>query len=153
MHVALINPDIPQNTGNVARTCVMTGTSLHLVGELGFSLDDRHMRRAGLDYWQHLNFRYHESFDALVKEYGNHTFYFFSTRGKRRYSEIAYGYNDFLVFGSETEGLPPGLLDRWRDFSCRIPMVRGITRSLNLSNTVALVLYEALRQHHFPGME
>ncbi len=153
MHVALINPDIPQNTGNVARTCVMTATSLHLVGQLGFSLDDRHMRRAGLDYWQHLDFYYHESFEALVKEYGDHTFYFFSTRGKKRYSEIAYGYNDFLVFGSETKGLSPGLLEQWVHCSARVPMISGIQRSLNLSNTVALVLYEALRQHHFPGME
>lgn len=153
MHVALIDPDIPQNTGNVARTCVMTGTSLHLVGELGFSLDDRHLRRAGLDYWQHLDFRYHESFEALLQEYGEHTFYFFSTRGKRQYHEIAYGDQDFLVFGSETQGLPPGLLDRFGDLSCRIPMIRGIKRSLNLSNTVALVLYEALRQHRFPGMQ
>ncbi len=153
MHVVLINPEIPQNTGNVARTCVMTGSTLHLVGRLGFSLEDRYLRRAGLDYWPHLDFHYHESFDALLERYRSHEFYLFSTRGQSPYCEPAYRENDFLVFGSETAGLPPHLLEGEPSKKIRIPMIAGIKRSLNLSNAVAVVLYEALRQQAFPGME
>ena len=152
MNVVLINPEIPQNTGNVARTCVMTGTALHLAGKLGFSLEDRYLRRAGLDYWPYLNLSCHQDFDSLLTRYSERTFYFFSTRGNRCYTEIDYGRGDFLVFGSETEGLPLPMLEKWDKSILKVPMIQGIDRSLNLSNTVAIVLYEALRQQGFPGM-
>ncbi len=152
MNVVLVNPEIPQNTGNVARTCVMTGTALHLAGKLGFSLEDRYMRRAGLDYWEHLDFSYHQNFEKLHSLYRERSFYFFSTKGKRLYTDIEYEATDFLVFGSETKGLPAYIFEQWTDFSIRIPMIKGIKRSLNLSNSVAVVLFEALRQQGFPGM-
>ena len=153
MHIVLVEPEIPQNTGNIARTCVMTGSALHLVGKLGFSLEDRYVRRAGLDYWSHLQLFQHPDFASLLEAYGDKTFYFFSTRARGKfYSDVRYGYDDFLIFGKETAGLPGEMLEKWRDNSLRIPMVSDIPRSLNLANSVALVLYEALRQQGFPGM-
>lgn len=152
MHIVLVEPEIPQNTGNIARTCVMTKSTLHLIGKLGFSLDDRYLRRAGLDYWSYLTFFHHSDFDSLYRFYGDKKFYFFTTKAKRSYAEISYKRDDFLVFGKETAGLPQKIVDTWKDCCMRIPMVEGIPRSLNLSNSVALVLYEALRQQGFPGM-
>ncbi len=153
MNVVLVNPEIPQNTGNVARTCVMTGTALHLAGKLGFSLEDRYLRRAGLDYWPYLNLTCYPDFDSLLRRYGEYSFYFFSTRGRRCYTEVDYSRDDFLVFGSETEGLPLPMLKQWSGSILKIPMIQNIERSLNLSNSVAIVLFEALRQQGFPGME
>ncbi len=153
MHIVLVEPEIPQNTGNIARTCVMTSSALHLVGRLGFSLEDRYLRRAGLDYWPHLRLSCHADFWEMEQAYPQSTFYFFSTRARGKiYTEIQYGFDDFLVFGKETAGLPAELLEKRPERSLRIPMTRGIPRSLNLSNSVALVLYEALRQQGFPGM-
>jgi len=153
MHIVLVEPEIPQNTGNIARTCVMTGSTLHLVGKLGFSLEDRYVRRAGLDYWPHLKLFRHPTIESLWEEYPESAFYFFSARIKAKiYTDVTYGPDDFLVFGKETAGLPGDLLEKWQDFCLRIPMVEGIPRSLNLANSVALVLYEALRQQGFPSM-
>lgn len=153
MHIVLVEPEIPQNTGNIARTCVMTASTLHLTGRLGFSLQDRYLRRAGLDYWQYLSLYHYSDFESLYRFYRGGTFYFFSTRAKRLYTDVSYQKEDFLVFGSETEGLPGALLEKWEESCLRVPMQKRIFRSLNLSNTVALVLYEALRQQGFPQME
>ncbi len=153
MNIVLVEPEIPQNTGNIARTCVMTGSTLYLVGKLGFSLDDRYVRRAGLDYWPYLKYFCYDNLSALHDEFSNQNFYFFSTKAKGRwYTHISYDYEDFLVFGKETSGLPEELLQREAESSLRIPMIEEVPRSLNLSNSVAVVVYEALRQQGFPHM-
>ncbi len=153
MNIVLIEPEIPQNTGNIARTCVMTGSTLYLVGKLGFSLEDPYVRRAGLDYWPYLQYHCCEDFNALYTTFSSHKFYFFSTRAKGRwYTDVAYTYDDFLVFGKETSGLPEALLQNKQPFALRIPMIEEVPRSLNLSNSVAIVVYEALRQQGFPEM-
>ncbi|RKO66997.1 tRNA (uridine(34)/cytosine(34)/5-carboxymethylaminomethyluridine(34)-2'-O)-methyltransferase TrmL [Desulfofundulus salinus] len=152
MHIVLVEPEIPANTGNIARTCAATGSILHLVRPLGFSTDDKHLKRAGLDYWHLVEIHYHDSFEEVRRLYPRHRFYFLSTRGIHLYSEVRYGPDDFLVFGKETQGLPADLLSANRDYTLRIPMREGTTRSLNLANSVALVLYEALRQQGFPGL-
>jgi len=152
MHLVLVEPEIPQNTGNVARTCVMTGTKLHLVEPLGFSLSEKEVRRSGLDYWQYLDLEVHRDFEALREKYGPARFIYFSTRGRSYYHQFNYSPGDFLVFGSETRGLDREVLDR-AEIALRIPMINQIPRSLNLGNSVALVLYEALRQQGFPGMK
>lgn len=149
MDVVLVEPEIHVNTGNVARTCVCTGTRLHLVHPLGFSIDARAVRRAGLDYWHQLDLHEWQDFATLRQAYSAHRFIFVETVGTRRYDEMTYRPDDVLVFGRETKGLPPELLAG----ACvvRIPMAPE-ARSLNLSNCVALVLYEALRQCGFPGL-
>ena len=151
MHVVLVEPEIPANTGNMARTCAATGTVLHLVRPLGFATDDRHLRRAGLDYWHLVRVVYHNSFDELYQAHCRFDFYFATTRGARWYSEVSYPPGSFLVFGKETAGLPAQILSRFSERLIRIPTV-GEARSLNLSNAVAIVLYEALRQQGFPGL-
>lgn len=152
MHVVLFHPEIPQNTGNVVRTCAASGCLLHLIKPLGFSLEDRYLKRAGLDYWELLALRVHDSFDDLLAEYPGAQFHFLTTKAARAYTDVRYGADDFLVFGCETKGLPESLLKRTYDRCIRIPMIAG-ARSLNLSNAVAIVLYEALRQRGFPAME
>lgn len=151
MNVVLFEPEIPPNTGNVARTCVMTGSRLHLVEPLGFSLDEKEVRRSGLDYWPYLDLEVHPDFDSLQKAYPVVRLICFSTKGRYYYHHLEYLSDDFLVFGSETKGLPGRVLEQ-ADLIVRIPMVEQIPRSLNLGNSVALVLYEALRQQGFPGM-
>ena len=152
MHIVLYQPEIPQNTGNIARTCAATGSTLHLIKPLGFSLADKYLKRAGLDYWHMMEYHVHENFEELLAQYPNACMHFLSTKAPKAYTEVAYGENDFLVFGCETRGLPESLLSRVYDRCVRIPMVPG-ARSLNLSNSVAIVLYEALRQKHFTGMQ
>lgn len=151
MQIVLHEPEIPPNTGNIARTCAVTGTPLHLVGPLGFSISDRHLKRAGLDYWQYLQVSYWDCFEELRQAFPEHRLFFFTTKGKKRYDSVSYKETDFLVFGSETRGLPDIILEAYPEYCLRIPMRPGI-RSLNLSNSVALVLYEALRQQGFPGL-
>lgn len=151
MHVVLVEPEIPPNTGNIARTCAATGTHLHLVGPLGFSLDDRYLKRAGLDYWPKVSIRYYENLAVFRAEHPEASLYLSTTKARRHYSEVRYQPGDFLVFGRETRGLPPELLAEFPSRCIRIPMIDD-TRSLNLSNAVAIVLYEALRQLGFPGM-
>jgi tRNA (cytidine/uridine-2'-O-)-methyltransferase len=144
--VVLVAPRIPQNTGNVARLCAATNSALHLVRPLGFRLDDRAVRRAGLDYWQYVTVHVHRSFDELTQAYQNHSFYFATKQGKILYSDVRYTPDDFLVFGSETHGLPAALLEANRARTIRVPILNPAVRSLNLATTVAITLYEALRQ-------
>lgn len=151
MHLVLVQPEIPANTGNVARTCAVTGAHLHLVKPLGFSVNDKHLKRAGLDYWHLLSIHYHDTFYDVLNTYPDHRFYFATTKGGCYYTEVNYGPEDFLVFGRETSGLPKEIINNFRDCCIRIPMLNE-ARSLNLSNSVAIVLYEALRQNNFTGM-
>ena len=148
MHVVLFQPEIPPNTGSIARLCAATLTPLHLIEPLGFKIDDRHLKRAGLDYWQFVDLRVHKSWDEFlaappVKQ--KHLLYF-SKRAMRSYTRARYEENHYLVFGPETRGLPQHLLDANSDSSYRIPMAGAGVRSLNLSNAVSIVLYEGLRQ-------
>jgi len=151
MHIVLVEPEIPQNTGNIARTCAATGCPLHLVGPLGFSIADKWVKRAGLDYWHLVDVQQHASLEELWAAYPNNTFWYLSTKATRLYSDVVFGPDDFLVFGKETKGLPESLLRAKQEYTLRVPM-RVEARSLNLANTVALVLYEALRQQGFPGL-
>ena len=144
-HIVLIEPEIPPNTGNIARLCGATGTILHLVGKLGFSTDDRQLKRAGLDYWSEVTIRYWNRFDDLRQEYPDGRFWFTSARSSRRYTEADFQAGDFLVFGKETKGLPEELLRANEDRCITIPIF-GNVRSLNLSTAAGIVLYEALRQ-------
>ena len=151
MHVVLYAPEIPQNTGNIARTCAATRTDLILIEPLGFQLSDKYMKRAGLDYFSMVDIRVLPSFEKLMELYPSARYHFASTKAPRAYTEAAYGPDDFLVFGCETKGLPESLLARVYGRCVRIPM-RADARSLNLANSVAVVLYEALRQQGFPGL-
>lgn len=149
--IVLVNPEIPQNTGNIARTCAATGAELHLIEPLGFSLADRYLKRAGLDYWQLMTYRVWPSMEAFLQSNPGARLHLASTKAPRSYTEVTYQDGDFLVFGCETRGLPENLLEKCYDRCIRIPM-RPEARSLNLSNSVAVVLYEALRQLDFPGL-
>ena len=151
MHIVLVEPEIPGNTGNIARLCAATVTKLHLVRPLGFSTDDKYLKRAGLDYWHLLDLEYHDSFAELQSRYPEGQYYFFTTKARKAHSDITYAAGDFLVFGKETAGLPEPLLAANKDHWMRIPIMEG-ARSLNLSNSVAVVVYEALRQQGFPGL-
>jgi len=146
MHVVLVEPEIPQNTGNIARLCVLTECSLHLVGKLGFSTSDYYLRRAGLDYWECLTVDYHDNLHALQSTAASGRFFYASTKASRLYTEVRYSLDDYLVFGSETRGLPRELIEQKADTAIRIPMWGVKPRSHNLSNAVAIVVYEALRQ-------
>jgi tRNA (cytidine/uridine-2'-O-)-methyltransferase len=145
MHIVLVEPEIPGNTGNIARLCAATGAELHLVRPLGFSTDDRYLKRAGLDYWHLVKLHYHDSFAAVQQAYPEHTMYFNTTKATRHHTDVTFDVDDMLVFGKETAGLPESLLESNREYCIRIPMIDA-ARSLNLSNAVAVVLYEALRQ-------
>jgi len=151
-HIVLVEPEIPQNTGNISRTCAVTGTALHLVHPLGFSIDDRQLKRAGLDYWKDLTLYEHQSFEEVEAMFPDARFFLCSTRAKHTYSDVAFRDGDLLVFGKETAGLPQSLLDRRASDAIRIPMGEN-QRSLNLSNSAAIVLYEALRQNGFPNLK
>ncbi len=151
-HIVLVEPEIPANTGNIARTCAATGTHLHLVRPLGFQTDDRTLKRAGLDYWHAVNVHYHDSFDEVREQFPQSRFFFASTRASKVYSEFAYQDGDFFVFGKETKGLPQELIDANLPTCIRMPMTDAV-RSLNLSNSAAIVLYEAFRQISFAGLK
>lgn len=151
-NIVLVEPEIPQNTGNIARTCACTGASLHIVKPMMFELDEKHVKRAGLDYWPLLDLRIHESLDDFLRYAEGAPVRFASTKADKSYSEVEYPENCYIVFGKETKGLPEWLLrDRYSD-CVRIPMRKAL-RSLNLSNSVAIILYEALRQSGFEGLE
>lgn len=150
-NIVLVQPEIPQNTGNIARTCAVTGCALHLVRPLGFSVDDRYLKRAGLDYWNELEISYYDSFNELETKYADSRFYLFTTHAQRSYSEIRFNPGDFLVFGKETAGLGQELIKRRSEDCIRIPMRKSL-RSLNLSNSVAIAVYEGLRQNAFVGL-
>lgn len=148
-HIVLYQPEIPPNTGNIIRLCANTGSALHLIRPLGFELDDRKLRRAGLDYAEWSSVREYDSLDAFYVSHHPERLFAVSTRGVRQYSELAYRPGDVFLFGPETRGLPESVLDSvGRDAVIRVPMVKG-SRSLNLSNTVAVVIYEAWRQQTF----
>ncbi len=151
-NIVLVEPEIPENTGNIARTCSVTGAMLHLVRPLGFSVEDKHLKRAGLDYWRYLDITYYDSFAEVEERNPNARFHLTSTHAARSYADVVYRDGDFLVFGKETAGLGKALLSRRADDAVRIPM-RNDRRSLNLSNAVAIVLFEALRQTGFCDMK
>ncbi len=152
LNIVMVEPEIPQNTGNVARTCAATGARLHLVGPMGFKIDDKKLKRAGLDYWHLLDITYYESLaDFFSRNTGN--FYYFTTKAKHVHSEITYPDNCYLLFGKETAGLPENLLHENPDTCVRIPMINdAAARSLNLSNSVAIGVYEVLRQWGYPEL-
>lgn len=150
MHIVLFEPEIPANTGNISRTCAVTGMTLHLIKPLGFSLSDRYLKRAGLDYWDKLDLHVHENFEAFLKENPDARMFMFSTHATKNYAEIGYQIDDYFVFGPETRGLPPAIRDHFGT-AVRIPMGKDI-RSLNLSNSVAIAAYEGLRQLGFPSL-
>ena len=152
MHVVLLEPEIPPNTGNVARLCAATKSILHLIEPFGFQLDDRQLKRAGMDYWQHVEWHRWKSWAEFVASVASTArLWLVESNGPKRYTEVVFGLNDYLVFGRETAGLPRALLENNREQWLRIPMFNSAARSLNLSNCVALVLFEALRQQHFAG--
>ena len=152
MHIVLVEPEIPPNTGNVARLCAATDTKLHLVEPLGFKLDDQQLKRAGMDYWQHVEWHRWPNWTEFQKQLPpNARLWLIESRGPRHYAEVRYSPDDYLVLGRETAGLPKKLLEEHRDRWLRIPMFHEKSRSLNLSNCAALVLFEALRQQGFSG--
>lgn len=144
-NVVLFEPEIPQNTGNIARLCACTGANLYLVGKLGFSLSDKYTKRAGLDYWESVNVQKIDSLEQLQAENKNATFYYLTTKSEKSYFDVEFKEGDFLVFGPETRGLPEKLLSENVATAVTIPMLEG-QRSLNLSNSVSIVVYEAIRQ-------
>jgi len=153
LNVVLVEPEIPQNTGNIARTCAATGSSLHLVKPLGFSIDDKHVKRAGLDYWSLLDLHIYENLNDFFKKNDINKCYFATTKGKQSYTDFAFEDGIFLLFGKETAGLPKELLAKYPDRTMRIPMLDNErARSLNLSNSVAIIVYEVLRQLKFPNL-
>ncbi|MCF6265388.1 MAG: tRNA (cytidine(34)-2'-O)-methyltransferase [Desulfuromusa sp.] len=145
-HIVLIEPEIPPNTGNIGRLCAGTGSHLHLVGKLGFSLDDKHMKRAGLDYWPEVKLHRWESLQQLQQEYPQGSFWYTSKKATQSYTHADFSPGDFLVFGKETLGLPEDLLAAEGDHAILIPILSPAVRSLNLANSAAIILYEALRQ-------
>ncbi len=151
LHIVLIEPQIPQNTGNIARTCAATNAVLHLVGPMGFALDDKKLKRAGLDYWHFLDIRHYEDTQSFFAQ-NKGPFYYFTTKGQHIYSDVEFPDGAYLVFGREDAGLPEELLLQNQKTCLRVPMRTG-ARSLNLSNTVALTVYEVLRQWDFPLLE
>ncbi|ACD22453.1 tRNA (cytidine(34)-2'-O)-methyltransferase [Clostridium botulinum] len=151
LNIVLYQPEIPQNTGNIARTCVLTDSKLHLIKPLGFDIDEKHVRRAGLDYWKYLDLEIHESYEAFMEKYKNERIFLSSTHAGDYYSEISFQKGDFIMFGRESSGVPESIHEVITGM--RIPMIQSSTRSLNLSNTVSIVAYEALRQFGFPNMK
>lgn len=153
LNIVLVEPEIPQNAGNIVRTCACTGSKLHMVKPLGFEVSDKYLKRAGLDYWHFVEIRFYDSIEELMAEhYKGDNFYFFSTKAKLIHSDAKYKDGDFLVFGKETKGLPETLLESHYDECVRLPM-NDETRSLNLSNSVCVGVYEALRQMNYPNLK
>jgi tRNA (cytidine/uridine-2'-O-)-methyltransferase len=146
MHVVLLEPEIPPNTGSIARLCAATLTPLHLIEPLGFKIDDKHLKRAGLDYWEFVELRVHKSWEEFLSHNGAQRLLYFSKRATLSYTEACYREGDYLIFGQETRGLPQELLDANQERAYRIPMMGKGVRSLNLSNAVSIVIYEGLRQ-------
>jgi len=154
IHIVFVEPEIPPNTGNIARSCAATGSVLHLVEPLGFSIDEKSVRRAGLDYWQFVNLEVHKSLEDFLEKYGDRNMYLATTKGMQLYSEVAYKDGDMLVFGKETAGLPKDFIEKKQNNTVRIPMSKDTRlRSLNLSNSANIILFEALRQLGFPNLK
>ena len=152
INIVLVSPEIPQNTGNISRTCAVTGAKLHIVKPIGFEISDRTLKRAGLDYWDKLDVTYYENYEDFIRQNENAELFFFSAHGKHRHTGIDYPDGAFLVFGRESVGLPRELVEANFERSVRIPM-RKTLRCLNLSNSVAIAVYEVLRQDNFGGLE
>lgn len=153
LNIVLVEPQIPQNTGNIARTCSITGARLHIVEPMGFKIDDAKLKRAGLDYWHLLDITYYKNLDDFFEKNKGGNFYYFTTKGQHIYSDIEYPDNCYLFFGKETAGLPEELLFANPEYCVRLPMINDASaRSLNLSNTVAIGAYEVLRQWNFPDL-
>lgn len=152
-NVVLVEPEIPANTGNIARTCAVTGCNLHLIKPLGFSIENKYLKRAGLDYWHLLNIKVYEDLQHFFSANQNQTFFLATTKGDYYYSEKTYSPGTYFLFGKETKGLPEKLLNIHKDNCIKVPMLKNEkARSLNLSNSVAIIIYEALRQQGFPQM-
>lgn len=151
-NIVLVEPEIPQNTGNIARTCAATGCKLHIVKPMGFEIDDKKLKRAGLDYWHLLGVQYYDNLDDFFEKNSDGRFFYSTTKGLNTYSDVRYKDGDFILFGKETKGLPEKLLHDNREWCIRIPMISE-ARSLNLSNSVAIVAYEALRQTSFEQLK
>ncbi|WP_026894803.1 tRNA (uridine(34)/cytosine(34)/5-carboxymethylaminomethyluridine(34)-2'-O)-methyltransferase TrmL [Clostridiisalibacter paucivorans] len=153
LNVVLIEPEIPQNTGNIARTCAATGTSLHLVKPLGFSVDDKYLKRAGLDYWHLLDINYYDNFEQLLNKVGEEKFFYATTKGGNFYTSMDFFDDAYLVFGKETAGIPMEILNANEERCMRIPMIENKdARSLNLATSAGIIIYEALRQIKFPNL-
>lgn len=152
INIVLLEPEIPQNTGNIARTCAATGASLHLVGPMGFQIDDKKLKRAGLDYWHLLDVTYYENTQEFFRKHAGKTFYYATTKAPQTYCEVTYPEDVFLVFGKETAGIDESILVNNQPWCVRIPMVDD-ARSLNLSNSVAIMVYEVMRQHGFSHLK
>jgi len=153
-HIVFVNPEIPPNTGNIARTCAATGTRLHLVKPLGFSIDDKSLKRAGLDYWPYVDLEVHESLEDFLEKYGENRMFLATTKGAQIYTEPKYRDGDMFLFGRETAGLPAELIAEHQDTAIRIPMSADTRlRSFNLANSANIILFEALRQLDFPGLK
>lgn len=151
LNIVLVEPQIPQNTGNISRTCAVTGAKLHLVRPFGFEITDRHLKRAGLDYWDKLDISYYDDLPDFFEKNPDGCFFYFTTKGKRVHSQVSYPDNSYLIFGREDKGLPEELLYNNMEKCVRIPM-RNQLRSLNLSNSVAIAVYETLRQWDYPDL-
>ncbi len=151
INIVLVEPEIPQNTGNIVRTCAATGAALHLVRPLGFEINDSKLKRAGLDYWHELDIKYYDSLSSFLSYAEDEKLFFFTTKAKKRYTDVLYPERVFMLFGKETAGLPEELLYNNAESCVRLPM-RNNLRSLNLSNTVAIAVYEALRQRDFADL-
>lgn len=152
INVVLHEPEIPGNTGNIGRTCVATGVKLHLIEPLGFQIDEKHLKRAGMDYWDKLDVTVYDDFNDFLAKNPGARIYMATTKSKQKYTDVNYEEDCFIMFGKESAGIPEEILLDYKDTAVRIPMYPEI-RSLNLSNSVAIVLYEALRQHDFKGLE
>jgi tRNA (cytidine/uridine-2'-O-)-methyltransferase len=153
INIVLYQPEIPPNTGTIARSCAITGMKLHLIKPLGFNIDDKSVKRAGLDYWHLLNLEVHENIEAFLEKYGDESIYLSTTKATKYYTDFDYNDNCFIVFGKETAGLPVWLHERYAEQQIKIPMMQHEdVRSLNLSNSVNIVAFEALRQLGFPGL-
>lgn len=153
INIVLFRPEIPQNTGNIGRTCVLTNAKLHIIGPTGFKIDDKTVQKAGLDYWKELDVTLYSSYEKLRGKYPEGNFYFSTTKGKKAHSDMSFDDNSFIVFGRESSGLPEYIMEENKENLFRVPMAESSSRSLNLSNTVAIVAYEALRQLNYPGMK
>ncbi|MBQ4651038.1 MAG: tRNA (uridine(34)/cytosine(34)/5-carboxymethylaminomethyluridine(34)-2'-O)-methyltransferase TrmL [Firmicutes bacterium] len=156
LHIVFVEPEIPPNTGNIARTCAATGTVLHLVEPLGFKIDDKSLKRAGLDYWPFVKLEVHESLDAFMDKYGNgeHRLFLATTKGGHIYADVEYQDGDMFLFGKETAGLPRDFIEEHKETAIRIPMSEDTRlRSFNLANSANIILFEALRQLNFPGLK